>query len=527
MLDTIESFFSTAPVMAWSIVGILAAAIVIAAMWEKVNWWWMNTWVSFPVVGGIARYAKDTNEARGHENWLKSERTLCMKYKQFVPAMSEHEYNECVEYLVLAGDNGRRHMPGWLWPVIMLMVFVEAMGFSYVLAGFTVPGASENVQQYGAYGIAFLISGLLIFLTHFSGHELYRNSKINESRAEWNGVGRTHELKSKTVPLSWPQNTDAAYPEYTRRINRIESSVASFKVSIGTAALVLLIAIGATYVRGQVLEKMLTAEVVSQTTQIESQTAAASDGLDMSDVVLPAADQKIDNNAQVKAVEDSADNDRAGGWATFIILAIIFAALQALGIYFGFHWGFAGKNSDSAFKAIGGGKFGTYQEVVNHYNYIADVAQSKLEMLQQRMMEYISHTGTSSRQAGKHTFRDFMRDERESQARDRDHQRDHARTENDARVSEILSATASPPLAPPTQADASVGVAMPVAENIPSELKTALSQIHSLANKDDIKKYIGNLPEPLRNDVMTALKEARENEKEMAARLDAELEDLL
>jgi hypothetical protein len=68
---------------------------------------------------------------------------------------------------------------------------------------------------------------------------------------------------------------------------------------------------------------------------------------------------------------------------------------------------------------------------------------------------------------------------------------------------------------------------MPVAENIPSELKTALSQIHSLANKDDKKKYIGNLPEPLRNDVMTALKEARENEKEMAARLDAELEDLL
>jgi len=419
-----------------------------------------------------------------------------MEYKQFVPAMSVHEYNESVEYLVLAGDNGRRHMPGWLWPIIMLMVFVEAMGFSYVLAGFTIPGASENVQQYGAYGIAFLISGLLIFLTHFSGHELYRNSKINESRSEWQQAGRKRELKSETVPLSKPQNIDADYPEYTRRINRIGTSVASYKVSIGTAILVALIAIGATYVRGQVLEKMLTAEVVSQTTKIESQAAASSDGLDMSEVSLPAADQASDNNAQVKAIDDSTSNDRHGGWVTFIILAIIFSALQALGIYFGFHWGFAGQNSDMAFKAIGSGKFGSYHGVTNYYNYVADAAQAKMEELQQRMMEYISNSGTSSRQAGKHTFRDFMREERE-----------------------IEEAADKPTVRTP--------VATPAAVDAPLDLVTALRQIESLGNKDDKKIFIGTLPESLQLEVKASLKAAKENEKAKAAKLDEELEDLL
>lgn len=32
------------------------------------------------------------------------------------------------------------------WVLTIALVFVEAMGFSYVLAGHTLPGASENMQ---------------------------------------------------------------------------------------------------------------------------------------------------------------------------------------------------------------------------------------------------------------------------------------------------------------------------------------------------------------------------------------------
>lgn len=507
MLDAIKSLFETAPVLAWSIVGVLAALVVMATMWEQVKWWWMNTWMSFPLIGKIARYSKDTNRAHGHENWLKSERALCMEYKQFVRVISEHDYNEKVEYLVLAGDNGRGLMPGSLWPLIMLMVFVEAMGFSYVLAGFTIPGASENVQQYGAYGIAFLISGLLIFLTHYAGQELYRNSKINEARSEWQQAGRKRELKSATVPLSKPQNVDQDYPDYTRRINRIGSSIASYKMSIGTAIFVAVIAIGATYVRGQVLEKMVAEETVAQKSSIES-NAGGSDGLDMSDIKLPAADQASDNQAQFKAVNDNASNDLKGGWGTFIILAFIFAGLQALGVFFGFKWGFAGQNSEQAYRAIGSGKFGSYEEILHYYNHVADVAQSKLEELQQRMMEYISREGTSNIQAGKHTFRQFMQDEREAQAKDREHQ--------------LSQKHSSRQPAPSPTVESKVE-----SDDQPLSLDSAMSQINALESKEDKKAYINTLPESLKVEVMRALKQAKDAEQAKAAKLNEELDGLL
>lgn len=508
MLDVIKSLFTTAPVLAWSLVSVLAAVAVIASMWEKVRWWWMNTWMSFPVIGKIARYSKDTNRAHGHENWLKSERALCMEYKQFVRVISEHDFNEKVEYLVLAGDNGRGLMPGALWPLIMLMVFVEAMGFSYVLAGFTIPGASENVQQYGAYGIAFLISGLLIFLTHYAGQELYRNSKINEARSEWQQAGRQRELKSGTVPLSKPQDIDQAYPDYTRRINRIGSSIASYKMSVGTAIFVAVIAIGATYVRGQVLEKMVAEETIAQTSAIESNTSGFSDGLDMAEIKLPEADQASDNSAQIKAVNDNASNDIKGGWGTFIILAFIFAGLQALGVFFGFKWGFAGQNSEQAYRSIGSGKFGSYEEILHYYNRVADVAQSKLEALQQRVMEHIAREGTSNIQTGKHTFREFMQSEREAQAKDREHQ-------------------LKPKAAPMQPATSAQIVTETIDEAAALTLDAAMSQINSLASKEDKKSYISTLPDSLRVEVMHALKSAKDEEKARAAKLNEELDGLL
>lgn len=551
MLDSIKELFATAPILAWSLVSVLVAVVLIASMWEGVKWWWMNTWMSFPVIGKIARYSKDTNHAKGYEGWLKSERALCMEYKKFVQVMSEHDYNEKVEYLVLAGDNGRSHMSGWLWPIIIGMVFVEAMGFSYVLAGFTIPGASENVQQYGAYGIAFLISALLIFLTHFAGHELYRNSKINEARSEWQQSGRKYDLRSGTVPLSKPQNIDADYPEYTRRINRIGSTIASYKVSIGTAIFVAIIAIGATYVRGQVLEKMLTEETASQTQKIET-PAAAADGLDMSaDVQLPAADQASDNAAQVKAVDDIASNDRHGGWGTFIILAFIFAGLQALGVYFGFKWGFAGQNSAQAFRAIGSGKFASYEAVLNYYNYVSDTAQSKLEELQQRIMERIANEGSSNIQTGSNTFRDFMKEQREVQSSDRDHQRGHARREAEARTVKAAPAGKPEPVVAAQTADLNpvtpmesealdeaqataeskpidepqANDAAPRMKQPPRVLEMALHQVNSLSSKENKMAFIKTLPVALQAEVVAALKAAKENEQ--VAQINSELEDLL
>ncbi len=520
MLDSIKELFATAPGIAWTIVAVLLAAVVIAATWEQVKWWWMNTWMSFPVIGKIARLSKDINVDSRDATWFKSEKTLCGEYKKFVRVIDEHDYNEKSAYLTYAGDNGRHPMPGWLWPVIIAMVFVEAMGFSYVLAGFTIPGASENMQQAGAYGIAFLISALLIFLTHFSGHELFRNSVINSARTDWNEAGRHGGIKSMTVSLNMPQSTDAGEPEYVRRINRIGKSVASYGVTIGTAVFIAFIAIGATYVRGQVLEKMLNEEVTGKTAQVQAASSAPADGLDMSaDVQLPAADQSQDAAAQNKAAEDSTSTERKGGWGTFIVLAVIFVALQALGIFFGLKWSFAGQNSSEAYKAMGGGKFATYEDLLHHYNHLADTAQSKLEDLQQRLMERNAAIGTKGVHAGKNSFLDYLRDQRKSKASDRDDQRDHARREDIARSTSSPAPVIKPPAVVPVAA----------AEDKPLDLATAMQQINAIASKDDKKAYIGTLPDSLRGEVVAELKAVKEREeaKAKADQLNTELDNLL
>lgn len=52
-----------------------------------------------------------------------------------------------------------------MWIVIFLLVVAKALGFSYVLAGYTI--ASESLQQIGALAIAFVIFIILIGFTHF------------------------------------------------------------------------------------------------------------------------------------------------------------------------------------------------------------------------------------------------------------------------------------------------------------------------------------------------------------------------
>jgi hypothetical protein len=527
MIETIKSVFAASPMMAWSIVAVLIAFAVIAAKWEYVKWWWMNTWMSFPVIGKIARYSKDLNRDTRDQSWFKSERALCTEYNKFVRIMDENDFNEKVEYLTLAGDNGRKPIPGLIWPVIVLMVFVEAMGFSYVLGNFTVVGASENTLRLAAIGIAFLISALLVFMTHFAGHEIHKNLVINDARRKWNENGNRGPLGTQTVPLAKPQNTDADQPEYSRRINRIGQSTTSYKVTWATIIVVVLVAIGATVVRGKQLENELIDEVTMQKSAIMAKANDGGDGLDLlgEDFKLPAEDQASDLAAQEKVVDDRISAQRAGGWTTFMVLAVIFVALQALGVYFGMHWGFAGQNSYQAYRAIGGGRFPTYADVMDYYHYVADTAQSKLEDLQQRLMERNANYGTGGDiKAGHKTFRDFMQEHRASRSKDRLDQRQHTQA--------AAQQTAAPVATDPAVAEAPAPVpAAPVEEA--KSLETILDEIDALPGKQEKLAYISKLPASLQDEVKAGLKARRDaqdkaaREAEAAKKLEDEIGDLL
>lgn len=516
MIETIKEFFAAFPVAAWSIVFVMIAMVLMVALWDKLKWWWLNTWVSFPLIGRIATLSKDLNRDTTDNAWFKAEKALCRDYKKFIRIQDEHDFNEKIEYLTKAGDNGRKPTPAWIWLLTVAMVFVEAMGFSYVLAGYTLPGASENLQQTGAYGIAFLISIILVALTHFAGHELHKSTQIKNARREWAEDGRKNKFTTGTVPLAKPQSTDNAQPAYTQLANRVGTHE-SYKIAGLTVVFVVIVAVFATYVRGQVLEKSLHEEVVGKSAQMNLPISANSDGLDMAlneadTPALPDADVAQNEAAKNKAVMDETTIDRHGGWGTFIVLAFVFVFLQILGVIFGYRWGFAGQNSAAAYRAIGGGRYTTYADVREHYKEIADTAQAKLESLQQKLMDRNAQIGT----AGMHTskaFYDFMEISRQEESRD------HASQRQDTAQNAALRQTATV-LAPSTQINASAA---------PLTVDEAILQLESLKDKDAKRDYIHSLPQSLQGGVLNALKRAKESEKANMARtqLDAELGDLL
>jgi hypothetical protein len=527
-MEAVKEVFATAPFVAWSIVSVVLALVVIALNWPKVRWWWHNTWYSFPLIGKIAGLSKDPNKDPLDPSWFKAEKALCRDYKQFIRIQDEHDFNDKISYLTKAGDLGRKDTPKLIWILTIALVFVEAMGFSYVLAGYTLPGASENLQQTGAYGIAFLLSVILVAFTHFAGHELYVSGKIKHARQEWIEGGRKGKTNTGTVALAKPQSVDDDQPGYVQLMNRVGTNPVYY-ATIAAAILVAVVAFFATYVRGQVLEKQLQQHITGQTSSAATNVSVSigSDGLNMSanqtgkGIQLPAEDAAANRSADQKAVADEVNIDRHGGWGTFIVLAFIFVFLQIMGIFFGFRWGFAGHQSEDAFNAIGAGRYSSYADVREHYKNIADTAQSKLEHLQQRVMERNSISGNDGLHASR-SFYDFMEMERNREAGER--HRELERTaqrglmESSAAVAPAATLPTSPvPSTPSVSASADI-----------STLAQVLQKVQAMGEDKDAKKaYIQSLPASQKTEVMRALKARKEEELRLASQQDAELDNLL
>lgn len=502
-----KEFFAASPVLAWGLVSVMLALVVISLLWSKVVWWWHNTWYSFPLIGKINSLKSDSNRDITDPTWFKAEKTLCRDYKKFIRIQDEHDFNEKISYITKAGDNGRKETPSLIWVLTIALVFVEAMGFSYVLAGYNLPGASENLQQTGALGIAFLLSVVLVALTHFAGHELCKSGKIKHARQEWIETGRHGKISTGDVPLARDQSSDDDQPGYVQLMNRVADTQPSYHLSIITAVFVLSVAIGATYVRGKVLEKQLQQQTVGQKSEAGS-TSLTKDSMDMSakstsqGFKLPAEDAAENRRADEKAIDDDISIDRQGGWGTFIVLAFIFIFLQILGVFFGFRWGFIGKNSPAAYRSIGAGRYSSYADVRQHYKDIADTAQSKLEHLQQKMMFTNGQGGTEGIHTTK-TFYDFMDAERERETAERAKELQNAGQRRAMEKAHVPAPTTTP--APVVAAPVEVLTSVVTASL--ETFEAAMQIIQAMGeDKAAIVAYINSLSKAVGGQVESALK---------------------
>lgn len=360
--------------------------IMLARYWDRVSLWWLNLLYALPLIGKLRRLARDISRS-GSEEWTKSERTLCSDYKKHVRLVERAQYLECKLYLAKAGDAGRSTFPVAIWILIVALVFVEAMGFSYVLAGWTVPGASENTQVAASYGISFMLSVVLVALTHLAGHELHRSNAIRHARLEWreDPAGRpfqsedAHTLGETLAEPRKSQASDDRQPRYTQLANRVGTRP-TYWISSLTAIFVVAVAVFATYVRDKTFVLQEIQEVAGESKPYFGNT--------------PPELASTQAQADQKAADDGRLTASRASLSTFVLLAIVFVFLQILGVAFGMRWGFAGRESHRAYQLSAGKRFASFEEFQAYsYERIADQAQSKLETLRQLMVHRSEHCG--------------------------------------------------------------------------------------------------------------------------------------
>ena len=410
---------------------LLVFAIIVLAFvithWQEVKFWWLNFTYNFPIFGKLSTLAKDIEGFDENHKWFYSEERLCRDYYNFYEKVDKdsESFDEAKAYLHAAGELGRKPTPTFIWIMIFTLVIVEAFGFAYVLAGFTIPGASEATQQKGAIGVAAMLAILLVWLTHLTGQELHKNTLIKKIRRWYkndNAGGSNWRDLKPDEQLITIDNTfdDEKSPNYIRMLNRLDVNdkvKATYTKTILTLIFIAAVAIGATYIRHITLQNEI-ASAHESAINIFNDNASPfgdtadddmgalfgdSDTNDAEDDLASLfggetsnSDKKTPTNSTKLTNEDI--NNQKGGDATFVILGLLFVFIQILGIFFGMHYDFAGRESKEAYECLKG--FSTKKAFLSYYEkaktHIARVAQKQLQKLQHKMNIINDNSGTDA-----------------------------------------------------------------------------------------------------------------------------------
>jgi hypothetical protein len=404
-MNQIIEFFARSP---WAIVGlcgfVLSAAVSVLCR-KQITFRAMDMLYTMPFFGRINRMSKSPTQSP-KQGWTTEEQTLCGDYSQHAKIISERDFLHTLEYLRLAGDIGREPTPGWAWLFIALLVLAEGYGFSYLLGTWVTRDGDANLYRVLAAFLAFVICGLMLWLTHNSGREIQRTGLLRSCKAKFNGGNRSgdpaQDARTRayfTESMSIGVHHDRDLPMHVQMVNRVASHGSDEgNYAWTTTAVIAMIFIAALsfWMRHENLRRDIIKQE-SATTQEQTgnpfQTAA---------IPAPAASAAPVTEKQAQAKADSIDAEKSEGGAAFLMLAGIFILTQIVSIGLGVKYGFAGKQSRRAYDNTQG-----YVTYSSYYNSpIFRLTQARLQTLQQKM-ESNSH----ERQGIGKTYSDYCSEE--------------------------------------------------------------------------------------------------------------------
>ena len=476
------------------LIGVALALLISAGIflyWMiRTNYLWMDAWYSFPVVGTIARKSKDTTRYARNNDWTNSERGLCHDYKQFFQLPTKEQFDQKILYLQKAHDLGRAPLQVWLLGLLLLLVAAESLGFSYLLGTWIAMEGSESTRQLLMFAIVTVLCVILMLVTHAAGHQLYRSNLLASCNKEWRDAGQQGIL-AQNISLNMDQHCDDSMPSHTQCVSRVAGAGGgkpSYSMVIIAGIVIAVIAIASTWMRYQHLE----AVTIKETANL-SQSAAPADTGNPFATGLPTEVTQVQSEADKKSITEGNAATTSEGLAAFVMLGFIFVVTQVVGIFAGYKYGFAGKESKEAYRLTHG--LSTYDGIMLRIDPIIQIARASLQRLQQKMAEQQSNQSLRLCK----TFDDYLIENRQ----------------ND--LGAALSKVSNPLLATnPSQ----MTVAQPTNQVVGQEntsrspsIADHVAKVEAMGPGEDRQNYLAALP----TDVLSAVQQMRKANKEAGA----------
>lgn len=387
-LAALKSLILANQMLTTGIISLLVGAVVVWKYWEQVSYFLIRVWHSFPLIGTVARLSRKPSSVDS-DGWINHEVTLAgVYYREVKKYMKGPEaYNASLDYLAKAGEAGRSPRPAWVLFLVVGLVLIEAMGFAYVLAGWMNMDASTNDRHLLTAGTAILLAVASAIFAEAAGHTVHHNTLIARARHWWQGEEpskRSRTLKAnKAINLedSFSDSNSPDYEQLLARVKDVNSNVSrKFLWLIICGAFVTCMAIGAFVVRSATLDSIETEMVNSMRTEASAQ----SDSSVGSPFDLPEESQAINNEAQDATIEDKMAAIRQASLTTYVMLSLIYIAIQGISIWLASKYHFAGTHSHTAWRLTH--EYATAEEMMDamdqHRTAIASHADDKLRRLQ-------------------------------------------------------------------------------------------------------------------------------------------------
>lgn len=404
-MDELKLFLAAYWQLITVFVSFMLFVLALKVWWSEVKFFVMRTGWSFPLIGRLARAGRSDHKLGG-DGWYPIEKRVCSDfyehYKDF--SQSPDYYEKCDDYLNKVEESGRSEKGPFLWALIIGLILLEAVGFAYVLAPFMAKNASSNEQTMLALFVAFLLSIAAVFLTELTGKEWHKNSLLKKIRGWWEIEGKQKKLnlmpeKDISIDKTYNDNNSLKFQQVLNRVPANASVTPTYTATVITLVYICFLAVGAYLVRSYTLDADNT-EMVNQAVMFEQ--TAADDPMALleqsaeseDDIALPAELAQVNETATKKAEDEATSARSSASRVTFVILSVIFVMIQVVGIYFGFAFSYAGKESVKARNYTK--NFNSAEELNDWLELKKDLIASQAEAYLQRLREKMSRRAVIS-----------------------------------------------------------------------------------------------------------------------------------